>query len=148
MGFSCRTGAIAFTAVSLTILATGCNTKVSQCNKLIKVANAATSELKAITQEEGSGQEAKMAQMQKLADSLDKYSQEVKNVSLEDETLQGFQQRLSDLYTSSSEASKGIIAAAKAKNIKGMTASLKKLAAGSRTEGEIVSEMNGYCQAK
>ncbi len=147
MRCSCRTGAIALTAVSLAILATGCNTKVSQCNKLIKVANSATTELKAITQEGGSDQEAKMAQMQKLADSLDKYSQEVKNVSLEDEALQGFQQRLSALYTSSSEASKGIITAAKAKNIKAMTASLKQLAGGSQTEGEIVSEMNSYCQA-
>jgi ABC-type transporter Mla subunit MlaD len=148
MRFSRRTCAIASAAASLAIISTGCNTKVSQCNKLIKVANSATTELKAITQESGSGQEAKMAQMQRLADSLDKYSKEVQNVSLEDEQLQGFQKRLSTLYATSSEASQEIIAAAKAKNIKGMTAALKKLSGGSRTEGEIVSEMNGYCQNK
>lgn len=148
MGFSLRSGAIAATALGLTLFTTGCNTKVAQCNKLIKVANTATTELKAMAQSGGSSPKEKMAQMQNLADSLEKYSNDVQAVSLEDEQLKGFQTRLSTLYQSSSEASRGILTAAEKKDMKAARASLQKLSSGSKVESEIVGDINSYCQAK
>lgn len=148
MGLSFRSGAIAATALGLTLLATGCNSKVAQCNKLIKVANKATTELKAMAKDGGSTPADKMAQMKKLADGLAQYSNDVKAVSLDDEQLKGFQTRLADLYQTSSEASRGILAAAEKKDVKAARESLKKLSGGRKTESEIVQGINGYCQAK
>ncbi|MBE9030217.1 hypothetical protein IQ266_10795 [filamentous cyanobacterium LEGE 11480] len=147
MSLSRRTCAIAATAFSLTILTTGCNSKVAQCNKLIKVANAATTELKTISKSGGSKGD-RIKQMEQFSTALDKHSKAVQNVELEDEQLQGFQKRLSDLYISTSKASNGMIAAAKAKNIKGLKASLKTLSSGAKTETDVVSSINSYCQAK
>ena len=145
MGFSRRSCAVAAAAFSLTVLTTGCETKVSQCNKLITVANAATTELKAMGQEESAD---KVAQMTKFATTLDKYAKDVSTVELKDEKLLGFKQRLADLYKTSGDASRSLVEAANKKDEAGLKSSLQKLMAGSTQETTIVGELNGYCSAK
>ncbi|MBE9029023.1 hypothetical protein IQ266_04510 [filamentous cyanobacterium LEGE 11480] len=131
---------------SLAMLSTGCSTRVAQCNKLIKVANAATTEVQSISQRSKLNKN-KLQSMTQLADSLDKHIQEVQAVSLEDQTLQKFQSSLKSLYKSSSILSRTIVKAANAKDVKGMTSLLKQLAGQSQTERTIVNGINNYCQA-
>jgi oligoendopeptidase F len=145
MRFTHRSSAIVAAVFSLTLFTTGCENKVSQCNKLIKVANDATTELKAMGQEKASDQ---TAQMTKFAITLDKYAKDVKAVELKDEKLVGFKQRLGDLYSTSGEASRSLVEAANKKDEAGLKSSLQKLMEGSTQETTIVSELNGYCSAK
>jgi hypothetical protein len=145
MLFTRHSFAVAAAAISLSVLATGCETKVSQCNKLIKVANAATTELQSMGQNKNPD---KLAQMKQVADSLDKYAKEVQGIELKDEKLQGFQKRLTNLYSSTRDSSLALIDAGKKKDASGMQASLKKMMSGSQEEGAIVQEMNTYCSAK
>ncbi|MEB3291850.1 MAG: hypothetical protein VKJ24_01690 [Synechococcales bacterium] len=136
---------VAAVALSLSVFATGCETKVSQCNKLIKVANAATTELQSMGQNKNPD---KLAQMNQVASSLDKYAKEVQGIELKDEKLQGFQKRLSTLYGNTRDHSLTLIEAGKKKDAPGMQAALKKMMSGTQEEGAIVTELNSYCQAK
>jgi hypothetical protein len=145
MGFSRRSCAVAAAAFSLTVLTTGCETKVAQCNQLIKVANDATTELKATGQEQTADQ---VAQMTKFATTLDKYAKDVSAVELKDEKLLGFKQRLADLYKTSGTASRDLVTAAGKKDAAGLKSNLAKLMEGSTQETAIVTELNSYCGAK
>ncbi|OUC15818.1 MAG: hypothetical protein B0A82_04985 [Alkalinema sp. CACIAM 70d] len=136
----------AFTAIAATLgfLAVGCDSKVSQCNKLVKVTNEATTELKAASQG-GGDQVGKMKQMTGI---LDKNIQAFQAVEVKDEKLKGFQQRFVDLYTKTRDASKTLVDAAGRKDIKAMQASLQSMQSSSKEETSLISEVNGYCQAK
>jgi hypothetical protein len=143
-----HTYALTAMVFGLTLFSTGCETKVSQCNKLIAVANAATSSVKAVTQEKAGNETQQVAQMAKFADTLDKFTKDVQAVELKDEQLKGFQKRLIDLYSGGSKDSRAIVAAMEKKDLKAMQESLGSLMKGSATEGAIVGELNGYCGAK
>jgi hypothetical protein len=145
MGFSRRSCAVAAAAFSLTVLTTGCESKVAQCNQLIKVANDATTELKATGQDKTVDQ---VAQMTKFATTLDKYAKDVSAVELKDEKLLGFKQRLADVYKNSGNASRDLVAAAGKKDAAGLKSNLAKLMEGSTQETAIVTELNSYCSAK
>jgi hypothetical protein len=145
MGFSRRSCAVAAAAFSLTVLTTGCESKVAQCNQLIKVANDATTELKATGQDKTVDQ---VAQMTKFATTLDKYAKDVSAVELKDEKLLGFKQRLADVYKNSGNASRDLVAAAGKKDAAGLKSNLAKLMEGSTQETAIVTELNRYCSAK
>jgi hypothetical protein len=143
-----RTYALTAMALSLTLFTTGCETKVAQCNKLIAVANAATSDVKTMSQGKASNEVEQVSQMTKFADTLDRYAKDIQAVELKDDQLKGFQKRLMDLYGSGSKDSRAIVAAMEKKDLKSMQESLSRLMKGSATEGAIVGELNGYCSAK
>ncbi len=131
----------------LTLLITACNTKISQCNDLIEVANAATTQITSIANQGSEGLDARIEELQRLSDELGRYAIEIRDVSLEDDTLQNLQQRLGQVYSESSMASRGIVEGSQAGNIPAMRTSLNQLSEASRRESQIVSEINGYCQA-
>jgi hypothetical protein len=145
MGFSRRSCAVAAAAFSLTVLTTGCESKVSQCNSLIKVANDATTEIQAMGKTQS---DDKVGQMTQFATTLDKYSKDVNAVALKDEKLLGFKQRLSGLYSGTADASRSLVEAINKKDDAGAKSSLQKLIAGAPQEAAIISELNGYCSAK
>jgi hypothetical protein len=145
MGFSRRSCAVAAAAFSLTVLTTGCESKVSQCNSLIKVANTATTEIQAMGKTET---DDKVGQMTKFATALDKYSKDVDAVAVKDEKLLGFKQRLSGLYSGTADASRSLVEAINKKDQAGAKASLQKLIEGAPQEAAIIGELNGYCGAK
>jgi hypothetical protein len=145
MGFSRRACAVAAAAFSLTVFTTGCENKVAQCNQLIKVANDATTELKATGQDKTVDQ---VAQMTKFATTLDKSAKNVSAVELKDEKLLGFKQRLADLYKNSGNASRDLVTAAGKKDVAGLKSNLTKLMEGSTQETAIITELNSYCSAK
>lgn len=132
-------------ATGLSLLAAGCDTKVSQCNNLIKVANAATQEMQSLSQSKGPN---RIEQMNQMADSLDKYAKEVQGLDIQDEKLKGFQQRLGDLYSGTRDASRELVAAANKKDVEAAKRSLQKMMTASQSEGTLVKDINDYCQAK
>ncbi|MFM2433103.1 MAG: hypothetical protein RLZZ511_4317 [Cyanobacteriota bacterium] len=140
-----RAGAIAMALLSLNLLATGCESKTAQCNQLVKVANAATTDLKSLAQQPTTD---KVSQMGKFAEMLDKYGKEVSAVELKDEKLVGFKQRFVTMYQDGAKASRQIIEAVGKKNANGLKSGLEQLKKGSDQETQIVTELNSYCGAK
>ncbi|MBE9029040.1 hypothetical protein IQ266_04595 [filamentous cyanobacterium LEGE 11480] len=135
------------TLLTLTVFTTACNTKVAQCNDLIKVANAATTELKVINKLSKTSKD-KTPAMKQMINRLTKYSNQIKNVSLEDDTLKGFQERLYRLYDNTSSINQKMLLAVQQGNLQEMKAQLTKIRDQSRTESKIVSDMNGYCRSR
>jgi len=127
-------------------LLTGCGeSKVSQCNKLIQVANKATMELQGINK--GNNPD-KVAQLNTIADKLDRHSKDMQGLQIKDEKLQGFQTRFVKLYQQTGTGSREVAAGVKSKNLKAATQALKQMQTGVGQEQALVNEVNQYCQGK
>jgi hypothetical protein len=140
-----RLFAVAAIAGLISVTLVGCETKTAQCNKLNKIANAATAEMQETSK---SKDPDKVAVLKKMSGSLDGYSKQVKELELKDEKLQGFQQRFVDLYQSVGKSSQELANAAGKKDMKAAQASLASMSTGAQQETVLINEVNQYCGAK
>ena len=136
---------VAAIAGFLSITLVSCETKTTQCNKLNKIANAATTEMQETSK---SKDPDKVAVLKKMSGSLDGYSKQVKELELKDDKLQGFQKRFVDLYQSVGKSSRELADAAGKKDMKAAQASLASMSTGASQETALISEVNQYCGAK
>jgi hypothetical protein len=132
----------ATTAIALLFASCG-ESKVAQCNKIIKVANQAS----ALGQEFGKNPNpAKGSKsLTELAAKIDPLTQEMKALEIKDEKLQGFQGRFLTLYQDISKELKNAATAIDKKNLPGAKNSLASLQKSGQEESSIVKEINGYC---
>ncbi|MEA5507340.1 hypothetical protein VB735_30455 [Halotia wernerae UHCC 0503] len=139
--------AILSVAAAIALLFAGCGeSKVVQCNKLIKVANQAT----VLGQKLGrNSQSVKSAKgLTEIASKIDQIATEMKALEIKDEKLQGFQDRFLKLYQDSSKNLNQTAIAIDKKNIPAASKFLASLKKSSNEEAAIVKEMNGYCASK
>lgn len=153
MALTCKPLTVLSVASILGLLVTACGTsKVAQCNKLIGIANKATTEIQTTNQTNSRDQAAqpdtKAAQLDKIADSLDQYAQEMQAVELLDEKLQGFRTRFVQLYQQTSKGSRDVSTAVKTKNFSAANQSLNQLRTGINQEKTLVNEVNQYCRGR
>ncbi|MBD2436034.1 hypothetical protein [Nostoc sp. FACHB-110] len=141
-----QTAMLSMTAM-IAFLFTGCGeSKVAQCNKIIKVANQAVS----LSQEfsKNPQREKGSKALTEVASKIDTITNEMKALVIKDEKLQGFQGRFLKLYQDTSKGLRDTAAAIDKKNLKAANASLATLSKSSSDESAIVSEINGYCSGK
>ncbi|HEY9645303.1 MAG TPA: hypothetical protein V6C88_02980 [Chroococcidiopsis sp.] len=132
-------------AALLSVLAVSCGeSKVSQCNKLIEVANKAVSEVQAVT---ASAQPQDVTAMTKIADTADAATAEMQALELADESLKGYQQRFVTMYTDTSKATRELVDAVGKKDSAAAEASFTALQAATSQESGLVGEVNTYCGA-
>jgi DNA repair exonuclease SbcCD ATPase subunit len=132
-------------AVMSTLLS-GCGeSKVTQCNKLIGLANQATDEIKGLQQGGGDSAEQKKQQLEKIANSLDSYTQKAQGLSIQDEQLKAFQKQLIDLYQQTRDNSRALLTAVNTKDAKATNAALSKLIQGGGAEQTLIRSVNTYC---
>ncbi|MBE9205913.1 hypothetical protein IQ244_05180 [Nostoc sp. LEGE 06077] len=135
------------TTAAIAILFTGCGeSKVAQCNKIIKVANQAVT----LSQEfsKNPQREKGSKALTEVAGKIDTFASEMKGLEIKDEKLQGFQGRFIKLYQDTSKGLRDTAAAIDKKNLKAANASLTSLKKSSGEEGAIVGEINTYCSGK
>ncbi|BAT52394.1 hypothetical protein NOS3756_13340 [Nostoc sp. NIES-3756] len=135
------------TVAAIALLLTGCGeSKISQCNKVIKVANQAAS----LGQQYGKDSKtAKGSQgLTELATKIDQVGTEMKGLEIKDEKLQGFQGRFLKLYQDISKGLNDAATAINKKDIKSANRFFVNLQKSSVEEGLIVKEINGYCSGK
>jgi basic membrane lipoprotein Med (substrate-binding protein (PBP1-ABC) superfamily) len=127
----------------LSVLATSCSeSKVSQCNRLIGVANKTAEEVQTIT---STGNSKDLATQQKLAATADQAKAAMTNLKLSDETLQGFQQRFVTMYDSISKSINQLVQAVGANNSRTAEQAFKDLQTSTGQEKPLVDEVNAYC---
>lgn len=133
------------TAIALMFAACG-ESKVAQCNKIIKVANQAST----LGQEFGKNPNpAKGSKaLTELAGKIDPLAQEMKALEVKDEKLQGFQGRFLALYQDISKELNNAAAAIDKKNLPAAKNFLVSLQKSSQEESSIVKEINSYCSGK
>lgn len=133
-------------AAALSVLMVSCSeSKVSQCNKIIKVANKAADEAKAIT---NGGKESDPKAMLKAADALEKASQDMESIKVSDEKLKDYQGRFFIMYRDTSKSTRDFITAFQKKDRSAAEAAVVKLQKATALETPLVQEINKYCQPK
>jgi hypothetical protein len=135
----------ATTAIALLFVGCG-ESKVAQCNKIIKIANQAST----LGQEFGKNPNpAKGSKaLTELAGKLDPLAQEMKGLEIKDEKLQVFQGRFLALYQNISKELNNTAGAIDKKNIPAAKNFLVSLKKSSTEESSIVKEINSYCSGK
>ncbi len=129
-------------AIAAVVLA-GCSEgKVSQCNKLIEIANQAATDVESVTQSSSPDDPDAFL---RIADTADAASEQLETLDIEDETLQGFRQRFITLYVETSSATRELVTAVNEQNAPGAEEAYNRLEAATNEEGPLVDEVNDYC---
>ena len=139
--------AILSATAAIAILFTACGeTKVTQCHKIIKLANQAATLNQELSTNSKSEKGSKS--LTEAAGKIDKIASEMKAVEVKDEKLQGFQGHFLKLYQDTSKALRDTASAFDKKNLKAATGFIISLKNATNQETAIVSEINGYCSGK
>ena len=131
--------------VLIGLLIVSCESKDSQCKKIIQVANQAVNDAKTIT---NSGRTSDPNTMLKAADAMDKAAKDMEGIKVQDEKLKKYQTGFISMYRSTSTATREFVAAFQKKDKAGAQASLKNLQQATSPEKDLVNQINAYCAKK
>jgi len=120
----------------------GNRTKIAQCNQIIRIANTAVRETKAIT---NSGQPSSPQAMLKAADAMDSAARQMENLSIADRTLQSYRSRFITMYRQTSKATRNFARAYNQKDREQSELALRDLQNATAPEKQIVADINTYC---
>lgn len=133
-------------ATAISLLTVSCaESKVSQCNKIIQVANKAVSQAKSVT---NGGQASDPKAMLQAADAMEKASQEMKNISVKDQKLKDYQAGFINMYRDTSKATRDFVAAFEKKDRPAAETALANLQQATTPEKQLVTDINTYCVGK
>lgn len=149
----------AFAIAALGLLVTSCSeTKLSQCKKLIDVANQVVMDVQTVAQNAsttGSNAAANAANaadgadsiavINKVAEAADKARINMESLTLTDERLQDFQDRYASMYTEIGQTTREMLAAAEAKDREAGREAYDAFKAATSQEEVLVDEINEYC---
>jgi gas vesicle protein len=125
------------TAMTMGLLLYGCGeSKVSQCNKIVTVANKA----KALSiPKDTSGVDV-------LADNIDKIGTEIKTIAVQDSKLKELQTELFTMYGDISLALKAQVKATQSKDNNAVTKAKQELETATAKESDLVDRINALCK--
>jgi hypothetical protein len=139
----CKRAIAVSTLATLGFLVVSCSdNKVSQCNKLIKVANEAVSAVETVTQKPDPGN---IEAMTKIAETADTAKTNMQALQLGDGKLKDFQGRFVNMYTDTSKATRDLVAAAQVKDAAAAQKAFDSLKTATDKEAPLVNEVNTYC---
>ena len=144
MHFNRRYGAIVSLTAAISLLTVSCSqSKVSQCKKLVNVAEGAIAQAQTASNKTKGG---KPEGMLKVADTMDKAAQAMGAIELTDEKLKPYQAGLIKMYRNTSKATRDFVGAYNKKDRWAAEASLKNLQKATAPEQELVTGLNTYCK--
>ncbi|WP_204102430.1 MULTISPECIES: hypothetical protein [Spirulina sp. CCY15215] len=139
-------GIFTLSYVSLTTLipsiAFAQNTKATQCDLIINIANEAVTATQSATPEEG---EDELQALLTTANLIDETANKMADLSLNDDTLNGYSQELIAMYQQTSLMTRRFIEAFIAENREDAFAALDSLQVATEVEDRLVTELNRYC---
>ena len=146
MHFSTRYFILLPLTAVISLLSVSCGeSKISQCNKIIKVANQAVSQAKSVT---NGGQANDPKAMLKAADAMEKASKEMKALNVKDKKLQEYQNGFIKMYGNTSKATRNFVTAFEKKDRPAAEAALTSLQQATTPERQLVADINTYCSSK
>jgi hypothetical protein len=142
-----KQASILLATATVAVVMTGCSeSKISQCNKIIEVANKAVT----TSQEFGNNPQPEKGgkALTEMADKLDGFTASMTALELSDEKLKGFRDKFVSMYKLTSEGlRKGAVAIDK-KDADALTKEMEVIQKGTSEEGTLVNDINGYCTGK
>lgn len=138
--------------VSVCLLVSSCaESKVSQCKKLIDVANQVVADVQTVAQNASTTTAAppagtdSVAVITRVAEAAEQAKSEMESLNLSDESLEGFQSRYATMYTEISRTTRDMLAAAEAKDREAGKNAYDAFKTATSQEGTLVDEINAYC---
>lgn len=133
-------------ATAISLLTASCSeNKISQCNKIIKIANEAVSQAKTVT---NGGQASDPKAMLKAADAMEQASQKMTNLGVNDPKLKDYQTGFVRMYRDTSKATRDFVAAFDKKDRTAAEKALTNLQQATIPEKQLVADINVYCSGK
>ncbi|WAL61113.1 hypothetical protein [Thermocoleostomius sinensis] len=146
----------------LSLLVTSCTeSRVAQCQKLIDVANQVVTDVQTVAQNASAtstnGDTANrnnnnstdsVAVITKVAEAAEKARVNMQALSLDDETLVGFQTRYADMYTEIRQTTRDMLAAAEARDQEAGREAYDNFKTATSREAGLVEEINAYCATR
>jgi DNA-binding transcriptional regulator YbjK len=126
----------------------GCETKISECNKLITIVNRTTDDLSAVqTEAKVNTQNADQmaAQLEQFVSNLEKNTKEMEAIGV-DTNLQPFKQKLVNSYKAALKNSRDLAAAVKTKNQRSAQMALNALTNAGASDAQVLKELDTYCK--
>ncbi len=143
MHFPTRYFALVSVTTAISLLTVSCaESKVSQCNKIIQVANKAVNETKSVT---NNGQSSDPKVYLQVANAMQKASQDMQAINVNDEKLKDYQAGFIKIYGGSSKATREYIAALDKKDRPAAEKALDNLLQATTPEQKLVTDINTYC---
>jgi hypothetical protein len=134
------------TLILLSLIMASCSeSKVSQCSKLIDIANRAVSGVRAVSE---NPKPDSIESMNKIADVANSAKTEMEAISLSDAKLKSFQTRFVAMYTDTNKATRALVTAAQNKNAQEAQQAFNSLQSATSQESPLVNEVNSYCEAQ
>ena len=128
--------AISATALTIGLVLYGCGeSKISQCNKVVTVANKTTALL--VPKD--------IAGFGALATNIDQIRTETQAIAVQDSKLKELQTKLLGVYGDASQSLKGQVKASEAKDANAMNKAKQDLETASTKESEVVDQINALC---
>ncbi len=136
------------TTGSIALLSTSCGaTKIIQCNSVVKV----TKDAEVLANEFATAAKTTNPKQvnQLLVDTSEKmrkYSKEIQDLPIQDETIKGFQSRIATSYINYGKALDGMSSAITAKNEARVDQAASDLQALATKEKTLTAEFDNYCK--
>ncbi|MBE9177366.1 hypothetical protein IQ268_02100 [Oculatella sp. LEGE 06141] len=128
----------------LSILATSCSeSKVSQCNQLIEIANGVVTDVQTVTQTAKGPQDTQA--MEKIANTTAQARSEMESLQFADERLQAYQTRFISMYSDTSQATNAMVTAVSSQDAEAAQQAFDALQDATERESPLVEEVNTYC---
>jgi ribosome-binding factor A len=133
-------------AAAISLLTASCSeNKISQCNKIIKIANEAVSQAKTVT---NGGQASDPKAMLKAAEAMEQASQKMTNLPVNDPKLKDYQTGFVRMYRDTSKATRDFVTAFNKKDRTAAEKALTNLQQATIPEKQLVGDINIYCSGK
>ncbi|HEY9645608.1 MAG TPA: hypothetical protein V6C88_04515 [Chroococcidiopsis sp.] len=113
-----------------------------QCSQIIAAANQAVQNVQTVTQNNPSGDAESLLL---IADVADQAIATMQLIDLSDTQLQGYRDRFVTMYNSTSQASRNLVAAVRARNEADAQTAYEMIVQATADEGPLVEAVNGYC---
>lgn len=132
------------TAISL-LTASCSESKISQCNRIIKIANDAVSQAKTVT---NGGQASDPKAMLQAAEAMDNASKQMTDIPVNDLKLKDYQTGFVKMYRDTSKATRDFVKAFEKKDRPAAERALTALQQATTPEKQLVADINTYCSGK
>ncbi len=129
---------------AMSFLIVSCESKVSQCSKIIQVANQAVNDAKNIT---NSGQTSDPNAILQAANAMDKAAKDMEAIKVNDQKLKNYQNEFISMYRTTSKATRELVTAFQKKDRPAAETSLKNLQQATSPEKDLVGQINSYCRS-
>jgi galactokinase/mevalonate kinase-like predicted kinase len=129
-------------AAITTTLLTGCESKISQCQKIIKIHNNIVLEAKKVSD---TGTKGDTSSASKSAEAFAQGAKEMTSLEVRDEKLTEIKNQLATMYQNSSQVTKQILASQAQKKSTEAAKGLENLKQVASPEKDLVDGINSYC---